>query len=55
MLLFGMAKLDAFPVDVWMKRAIREFFGEGDFDYSRFGGYAGLAQQYMFHYMRNKK
>lgn len=54
-LLFGMAKLDAFPVDVWMKRAIREFFGEGDFDYSRFGGYAGLAQQYMFHYMRNKK
>ncbi len=54
-LLFGMGKLDAFPVDVWMKRAIREFFGEGKFDYARFGDYAGLAQQYMFHYMRNKK
>lgn len=53
-LLFGMGKLDAFPIDVWMKRAIVEFFGEGRFDYRRFGGYAGLAQQYMFHYMRNK-
>lgn len=54
-LLFGLGKLDAFPIDVWMKRAIAEFFGEGKFDYSRFGGYAGLAQQYMFHYMRNGK
>ena len=52
-LLFGLGKLDAFPVDVWMKRAITEFFGEGKFDYRRFGNYAGLAQQYMFHYMRN--
>lgn len=52
-LLFGLGKLDAFPVDVWMKRAIVEFFGEGKFDYKRFGDYAGLAQQYMFHYMRN--
>lgn len=54
-LLFGMGKLDAFPIDVWMKRAIKEFFGEGKFDYTRFGSYAGLAQQYMFHYMRNRK
>ncbi len=54
-LLFGMGKLDAFPVDVWMKRAITFFFGEGKFDYTRFGNYAGLAQQYMFHYMRNGK
>ncbi len=53
-LLFGMGKLDAFPVDVWMKRAIAEFFGTGKFDYKRFGNLAGLAQQYMFHYMRNK-
>lgn len=54
-LLFGLGKLDAFPVDVWMKRAITEFFGEGKFDYRRFGNLAGLAQQYMFHYMRNRK
>lgn len=54
-LLFGMGKLDAFPVDVWMKRAITEFFGDGKFDYKRLGSLAGLAQQYMFHYMRNGK
>ncbi len=54
-LLFGMGKLNAFPVDVWMKRAISQFFGEENFDYSRFGNSAGLAQQYMFHYMRNNK
>jgi len=52
-LLFGLGKLDAFPVDVWMKRAIVQFFGEEKFDYRRFGDLAGLAQQYMFHYMRN--
>ncbi len=54
-LLFGMGKLDAFPVDVWMKRAISEFFGDEKFDYKRFGNLAGLTQQYMFHYMRNGK
>lgn len=54
-LLFGLGKLDAFPVDVWMKKAIKFFFGEGKFDYSRFGNLAGLTQQYMFHYMRNGK
>ena len=54
-LLFGMGKLDAFPVDVWMKRAIEAFFGKEKFDYRRFGNLAGLAQQYMFHYMRNGK
>ncbi len=54
-LLFGLGKLDAFPVDVWMKKAIKFFFGEGKFDYARFGDLAGLAQQYMFHYMRNGK
>ncbi len=54
-LLFGMAKLDAFPIDVWMRRAIKEFFGDGKFDYKQLGQYAGVVQQYMFHYMRNSK
>lgn len=53
-LLFGFGKLDAFPVDVWMKRAITAFFGSG-FDYRTFGSLAGLAQQYMFYYMRSGK
>jgi len=50
-LLFGMGKLDAFPVDVWMKRALAEFFNNETPD---FGKYAGIAQQYIFHFIRNK-
>lgn len=51
-LLFGGRHLDAFPVDVWMRRAIDEYFG-GELDSKKFGKYAGVAQQYIFHYIRN--
>lgn len=50
--LFGMGRLEAFPIDVWMKRAIDEYF-DGKLDYKKFGNYAGVAQQYIFHYIRN--
>ena len=50
--LFGFGNLDAFPVDVWMKRAIDEYFG-GELDPATLGEYAGVAQQYIFHYIRN--
>ena len=50
--LFGFYNLDAFPVDVWMKRAIDEYF-DGNLDPKVFGKYAGIAQQYIFHYIRN--
>jgi N-glycosylase/DNA lyase len=50
--LFGMGRLEAFPIDVWMKRAIDEYFG-GKLDHTVFGDYAGIAQQYIFHYIRN--
>lgn len=50
--LFGFANLEAFPIDVWMKRAIDEYFG-GKLDYKALGKYAGIAQQYIFHYIRN--
>jgi len=53
-LLFGLNMLDAFPVDVWMKRALSEHFEKG-FDYKIFSPYAGVAQQYIFHYVRNVK
>lgn len=49
--LFGFGRLDAFPVDVWMKRAIDEYFG-GHLDPTELGRYAGVAQQYIFHYVR---
>ena len=50
--LFGFANLEAFPIDVWMKRAIDTYF-DGKLDYISLGKYAGVAQQYIFHYIRN--
>ena len=50
-LLFGLHMLDAFPVDVWMKKAVAKHYGS-TFNPSIFTPYAGIAQQYIFHYMR---
>lgn len=50
-LLFGFGRLDAFPIDVWVKRVIREYYGD-DVLPSDFGSYAGLAQQYLFYHKR---
>jgi N-glycosylase/DNA lyase len=52
-MLFGLHMLDAFPRDVWMNRAVNEFYGQG-FNPEIFSPYAGIAQQYIFHYTRNK-
>lgn len=49
-LLYGMGRLEAFPLDVWMKRAMRELFP--GYTPEAFGEYAGIAQQYIFHYCR---
>jgi N-glycosylase/DNA lyase len=46
--------LDAFPVDTWIKKAVTENYGD-TFDPAVFSPYAGIAQQYMFHYARSKK
>lgn len=50
--LFGFSRLDAFPVDVWIKRANETYF-DGKLDPESLGKYAGIAQQYIFHYIRN--
>ena len=58
--LFGMQKIDTFPVDVWVKRVMQEFYIEEDmslpkmrkFALEKFGGIAGYAQQYLFYYAR---
>ncbi len=50
--LFGFANLEAFPIDVWMRRAIDAYFG-GHLDPKELGPYAGVAQQYIFHKIRN--
>ena len=50
-LLFGFAKLDAFPIDVWIKKVMTKYF-EKDFNPADLGEYAGIAQQYLFYYER---
>ncbi len=61
-LLFAYGKQEAFPVDVWIARALRKlYFGRRKFDLDRatqfskthFGPNGGYAQQYLFHYVRN--
>ena len=48
-LLFGFEKTEAFPIDVWMKRALENHFG-GNIDLDTLGKTAGIAQQYLFYY-----
>ncbi|MDR0974256.1 MAG: DNA-3-methyladenine glycosylase 2 family protein [Ruminococcus sp.] len=52
-LLYGFHRLEAFPRDVWINRALDEFYPNG-FPYID-SKYAGIAQQYLFHYIRNIK
>lgn len=50
-LLFGMYRLDAFPVDVWVKRVLERWYPNGLPECVK--GCEGIAQQYLFHYIRN--
>lgn len=50
-LLFGMHRTEAFPVDVWIKRVLEEYYPNGFPELAREN--AGIAQQYLFHYIRN--
>ena len=62
-LLFGYGKYDVFPVDTWVIHAMemlepnikptqKEII---KFANETYGEYSGIALQYMYHYMRNKK
>ena len=50
--LFGFRHMEAFPIDVWIRRALKEHFPP-DFDPAVLGEYAGLAQQYIFYHARS--
>ena len=53
--LFGLERYSSFPIDVWIKRVMQKYFPEvpEKFDPKEyFGAYAGLAQQYLFYYVR---
>lgn len=62
-MLFSMAKHSAFPVDVWVKRAMIHFYVAPDvslnkmrvFAREKFGSLSGMAQQYLFYYARENK
>ena len=59
-MLFSMGKYSAFPVDIWVKRAMMHFYGAADaslnkiriFGRERFEEVSGFAQQYLFYYAR---
>lgn len=59
-LLFSMGKTESFPIDVWIRRVMNKLYGfeEKDmkgmkaFAEEAFGQYGGIAQQYLFYYMR---
>lgn len=46
-MLFGCHRLDAAPVDVWIRRVIDEEYG-GVPPFDRYAGFGGVIQQYMF-------
>ena len=62
-MLFSMEKYSAFPVDVWVKRAMIYFYGAKDeslnkirvFARNKFKDLSGFAQQYLFYYARENK
>ncbi len=61
--LYSLGFAQAFPADVWMRRVlcgVYGYAGKNDktmraFVDERFGAYAGLAQQYLFHYARHHR
>lgn len=50
-LLYGLGHIEAFPRDVWIKRALTQMF-DGELPECAIQ-YAGIVQQYIFHYIRN--
>lgn len=60
-LLYGLDRLEAFPVDVWVDRILRESYfprrrlnyaQAGEFARRHFGAWTGYSQHFLFHYRR---
>lgn len=63
-LLYSLDFLEAFPIDTWIKRGLKEVYFHGKrvgekamekFVSRHFGPYAGYAQLYLYHYWRNHR
>ena len=50
--LFGLHKTDAFPIDVWVKRILKDQYPDG-YPFEHYSPYNGVYQQYMFAYYRH--
>ena len=50
-LLYGCGRVEAFPVDVWVRRIMAELYPNGLPACTH--GVEGIAQQYLFHWRRN--
>ncbi len=62
-LLYSVGKLEAFPIDVWIKRVMEKLYFDNrktsvreirQFAAGYFGAYAGYAQQYLYYHGRGK-
>lgn len=62
-MLYGFNKIDVVPVDTWIDTVVKEYYpsleGDSREDMARnleghFGDYAGVAQLYLFHYIRTQ-
>ena len=51
--LFGFHRLDSFPVDTWIRKALAARYPEG-FPYESYRPYGGVFQQYIFACCRNE-
>ncbi len=51
-LLYGFGRVEAFPVDVWVKRIMSEMYPGGLPECTK--GTEGIAQQYLFHWRRQQ-
>jgi len=62
-MLFSMGMYGSFPIDVWVRQAMSSLYGIDKDDTKamqeyaarNFGEYGGIAQQYLFYYMRTQK
>lgn len=49
--LFGLHHIDAFPIDVWIRRVLDQEYPDG-YPMNEYSPYNGIYQQYMFYYSR---
>ena len=50
-ILFGYHRLDAFPIDVWIKKVLDAHYQKG-FSFESYAPFNGVMQQYLFFYSR---